>query len=87
MSAPVAPPKQGVFSHLYVRVLAGVLFGILTGYLFPAFGQKLKPLGDAFISLIRMLVGPVVFCTIVHGAGAFRNLKEVGTSKLNVMKE
>jgi aerobic C4-dicarboxylate transport protein len=63
---------------LYFWVLVAVLAGVLVGSLAPATGVALKPLGDGFIKLIRMLVGPIVFCTIVLGIAHMRDLPRVG---------
>jgi aerobic C4-dicarboxylate transport protein len=62
---------------LYVQVLAAIALGIAVGYVFPTAGTALKPLGDAFIALIKMMIAPVIFCTVVHGIGAMGDLKKV----------
>jgi DAACS family dicarboxylate/amino acid:cation (Na+ or H+) symporter/aerobic C4-dicarboxylate transport protein len=67
-----------LFSHLYFQVILGVLLGILIGVVNPGLGGSLKPLGDAFIKLIRMLLAPIIFGTIVVGIAKMGNLKEVG---------
>lgn len=64
--------------HLYVRVLLAILLGGLIGYFFPSFGVALKPLGDAFIALIKMLIGPVIFCTVVLGIFNAGDIKKAG---------
>jgi len=66
------------WSHLYVQVLLGVVLGITVGALFPDQGKMLKPLGDGFIKLVKMLVAPVVFCTIVHGIASVGDLRKIG---------
>ena len=66
------------WSHLYVQVLIGVVLGIAVGALFPDQGKMLKPLGDGFIKLVKMLVAPVVFCTIVHGIASVGDLRKIG---------
>jgi aerobic C4-dicarboxylate transport protein len=63
---------------LYVQVLVGVALGLLVGALWPAFGASLKPLGDAFIKLIRMAVAPVIFCTVAGGIARMSDLKAFG---------
>jgi aerobic C4-dicarboxylate transport protein len=63
---------------LYVQVLAAIALGIAVGYVFPATGTALKPLGDGFIALIKMMIAPMIFCTVVHGIGAMGDLKKVG---------
>jgi aerobic C4-dicarboxylate transport protein len=62
---------------LYVQVLAAIALGIAVGYVFPTAGTALKPLGDAFIALIKMMIAPVIFCTVVHGIGTMGDLKKV----------
>lgn len=63
---------------LYVQVLIGVLVGGLIGVFFPSFGADLKPLGDAFVSLIKMLIGPIIFTTVVVGLAGMSDLKQAG---------
>lgn len=63
---------------LYVQVIIAILIGILLGALYPAFAIQLKPLGDGFIKLIKMMIGPVIFCTIVNGIAGMENTKKVG---------
>ena len=66
------------YTILYVQVLIAIAVGILIGHYFPGTGVALKPLGDGFISLIKMMIGPVIFCTVVHGIGSMRDLRKVG---------
>jgi aerobic C4-dicarboxylate transport protein len=68
----------GVIGQLWFQVLAGTVLGILVGHFAPNAGVSMKPLGDAFIALIRMLIGPVIFCTVVHGIAGARDMKSVG---------
>ncbi len=63
---------------LYVQVLVAVALGIAAGYFFPEFGKSLKPLGDAFIKLVKMLIAPIIFCTVVHGIASMGDLKKFG---------
>ena len=63
---------------IYVQVLIAIVIGILVGWLAPETGKALKPLGDGFIALIKMMIAPVIFCTVVHGIGAMGDLKRVG---------
>ena len=70
--------KAGIFGELYFQVLLGFLLGIAVGYLWPGFGESLKPLGDGFIKLIKMLLAPIIFGTVVVGIAKMGNLKEVG---------
>jgi aerobic C4-dicarboxylate transport protein len=66
------------YTILYVQVLIAIAVGVLIGHFFPDTAVALKPLGDGFISLIKMMIGPVIFCTVVHGIGSMRDLKKVG---------
>jgi aerobic C4-dicarboxylate transport protein len=66
------------YSVLYVQVLIAIALGILIGHYFPQAGVSLKPLGDGFISLIKMMIAPVIFCTVVHGIGSMSDLKKIG---------
>ncbi|HTM40738.1 MAG TPA: cation:dicarboxylase symporter family transporter, partial [Terriglobales bacterium] len=59
--------RQRWYTTLYVQVIIAILLGIAVGHLFPRTGVACKPLGDAFIALIRMMIAPVVFCTVVQG--------------------
>src|SRR5712675_750932 len=63
---------------LYIQVLIAIALGIATGHYFPDTGKALKPLGDGFIALIKMMIAPVIFCTVVHGIGSMSDLKKVG---------
>jgi aerobic C4-dicarboxylate transport protein len=66
------------YTVLYIQVLLAIAVGIIIGHFFPNAGVALKPLGDGFISLIKMMIAPVIFCTVVHGIGSMRDLKKVG---------
>lgn len=66
------------YTILYVQVLVAIALGILIGYLYPDFGKALKPLGDGFIALIKMMIAPVIFCTVVHGISSMGDLRRVG---------
>jgi aerobic C4-dicarboxylate transport protein len=66
------------YTVLYVQVLMAIVAGVVIGYFWPAAGTSLKPLGDGFIALIRMMIAPVIFCTVVHGIGSIGDLKKVG---------
>ena len=63
---------------LYVQVLLAVAAGIVLGWLWPEAGKTLKPLGDGFIKLIKMMIAPVIFCTVVHGVASMGDLKKLG---------
>src|SRR4051812_27724378 len=66
------------FRALWVQVLLGVALGIAAGALWPHFGESLKPLGDAFIKLIKMAVAPVIFCTVAGGIARMSDMKAFG---------
>ena len=63
---------------LYVQVLIAIAVGILLGTCWPHFAQQLKPLGDGFIKLIRLLIAPIIFCTVVTGIAGVAKLRDVG---------
>jgi aerobic C4-dicarboxylate transport protein len=73
------------FKGLYVQVIIAILFGILLGYFYPSFAVQLKPFGDAFIKLVKMMIGPVIFCTIVTGIAGMQNTKKVGRVGLKAL--
>jgi aerobic C4-dicarboxylate transport protein len=75
--APTAPRHQW-WQHLYVQVLAAILAGVLLGHFYPDVGAQMKPFGDAFIKLIKMLIAPIIFCTVVHGIASMEDMKKVG---------
>ena len=70
--------KHAFHRTLYFRVICGIVIGVAVGFLFPETAQALKPLGDAFIKLIKMMIAPVIFCTIVLGIGSVRKAATVG---------
>jgi aerobic C4-dicarboxylate transport protein len=63
---------------LYIQVLIAVFLGILVGWVKPDLGKNLKPLGDGFISLVKMIIAPIIFCTVVHGIASMSDLKKLG---------
>ncbi|MEO6667926.1 MAG: dicarboxylate/amino acid:cation symporter [Ferruginibacter sp.] len=64
--------------NLYIQVLIAIVIGTLLGYYYPSFATSLKPLGDAFIKLIKMMIAPIIFCTIVTGIASMQDTKKVG---------
>lgn len=68
-------PKRNT---LYLQVLVGIVLGGLLGYFAPGWGVKLKPLGDAFVSLVKMLITPIIFTTVVAGIAGMGDLKKIG---------
>lgn len=78
MMAGVLPKHVPWYRILYVQVLLAVAAGILVGAFFPEFGKSLKPLGDGFIKLVKMMIAPIIFCTVVHGIASMGDLKRLG---------
>jgi aerobic C4-dicarboxylate transport protein len=74
--APLIHP--GLFRSLYFQVLLAIAAGIALGVLFPHAAQAMQPLGDGFIKLIKMLIAPIIFCTVATGIGGMEKLREVG---------
>ena len=70
--------RKPFYYHLYFQVLIAIVLGVFVGEFFPQFGAKLKPLGDGFIKLIKMVVAPIIFCTVVVGMAGMGNFKRVG---------
>ncbi|WP_246450424.1 dicarboxylate/amino acid:cation symporter [Sphingomonas rhizophila] len=66
------------YAHLYVQVLLAIAAGVLVGHFAPATGEALKPIGDAFIKLVKMIIAPVIFLTIVTGIAGLRDLRAMG---------
>ena len=72
---PSPPAKKNT---LYLQVLAGIVIGGVIGYVKPEWGIALKPLGDAFVNLVKMIIGPIIFATVVVGLAGMRDLKKLG---------
>lgn len=79
-AAPPLPSPVRVpwYRILYVQVLLAVALGITVGWLKPEFGASLKPLGDGFIKLVKMMIAPIIFCTVVHGIASMSDMKKLG---------
>ena len=78
-NSPLSPPRKPRFYEvLYVQVIFAIIVGILLGHFFPEFGESLKPLGDAFIKLVKMIIAPVIFLTVVTGIAGMNDMKSVG---------
>jgi aerobic C4-dicarboxylate transport protein len=78
------PPKP-FYMQLYFQVLFGVILGVLLGHFFPDFAALFKPLGDAFIKIVKMMIVPVVFCTIVIGIATVGGNQSIGKTLLKAM--
>src|SRR6201982_1433962 len=66
------------FKSLYFQVLTAIVLGVLLGHFYPELGEQMKPLGDAFIKTIKMIIAPIIFCTVVHGIASMQDMKKVG---------
>ena len=90
-ATPVAPAGRAPAAHhpwysvLYIQVLIAIALGILLGYFFPNVAIPMKPLGDGFIALIKMMIAPVIFCTVVHGIASMSDLKKIGRIGLKTL--
>ena len=73
-----SPAASRWYTHLYVQVLIAIALGVTIGHVAPATGEALKPLGDAFIKLVKMIIAPVIFLTVVTGIAGVRDLQSVG---------
>ncbi|MER9544630.1 cation:dicarboxylase symporter family transporter, partial [Mesorhizobium sp. M0437] len=71
-------PRKPFYAKLYAQVLAAIALGVAIGYFYPGTGESLKPLGDAFIKLVKMIIAPVIFLTIATGIAGMNDLHKVG---------
>jgi aerobic C4-dicarboxylate transport protein len=78
-------PRRPWYSILYVQVLIAIILGIFIGYISPKAGVALKPLGDGFVALIRMMIAPIVFCVVVEGISSMGDMKRVGRVGLKAL--
>ena len=67
-----------IYHHLYFQVLTAIAMGVLLGHFYPDTGADMKPLGDGFIKLIKMIIAPIIFCTVVTGIAGMEDMKKVG---------
>lgn len=74
--AQAVPPP--FYKSLYVQVLVAIAIGVLLGHFFPQVGAQMRPLGDGFIKLVKMMIGPIIFCTVVTGIAGMESMKSVG---------
>ena len=70
--------KKMWYRSLYLQVVVAILVGVALGHFAPATGEAMKPLGDGFIKLIKMLIAPIIFCTVVVGIAGMEDMKKVG---------
>src|ERR1700732_1227057 len=73
-----ATVKKPFYRVLYIQVLIAIALGIVLGHFSPVTAAEMKPLGDGFIKLIKMLIAPVVFCTVVSGIAGMQDMRKVG---------
>jgi aerobic C4-dicarboxylate transport protein len=83
--SPAVHARKPWYKVLYIQVLIAIFLGILVGHFNPNLGKELKPLGDGFIALIKMMIAPVIFCTVVHGISSMGDLKRVGRVGLKAL--
>src|SRR5262245_29689323 len=76
---------QKFYQSLHFQVLVGILAGIALGALYPTAGEKMKPIGDGFINLIRMMIAPIIFLTVVVGIANVGDLRKVGRVGLKAL--
>jgi aerobic C4-dicarboxylate transport protein len=72
------PIRRPIWKSLYLQVITAIIIGVVVGYVWPQTGEAMKPLGDAFIKLIKMLIAPIIFCTVVVGIAGMEDMKKVG---------
>jgi aerobic C4-dicarboxylate transport protein len=70
--------RQPLYKSLYFQVIVAIVIGIALGHYYPQLGVAVKPLGDGFIKLIKMIIAPIIFCTVVSGIAGMQNMKSVG---------
>ena len=72
--------KLPLYRSLYVQVITAVIIGVLLGHFYPAAGEAMKPLGDGFIKLIKMIIAPIIFCTVVVGIAGMEDMKKAAAT-------
>jgi aerobic C4-dicarboxylate transport protein len=85
IDAAPAAHRHKWYQHLYVQVLCAIVIGVLLGHFYPEIGAQMKPLGDLFIKLIKMLIAPIIFCTVVHGIASMSDMRKVGRVGLKAL--
>ena len=70
--------RKPLYKSLYLQVITAIVIGVLLGYFYPETGAAMKPLGDGFIKLIKMIIAPIIFCTVVVGIAGMEDMKKVG---------
>src|ERR1700687_6200632 len=69
--------KKPLYRSLYFQVIVAIVLGVLLGHFYPETGTAMKPLGDGFIKLIKMIIAPIIFCTVVVGIAGMEDMKKV----------
>jgi len=77
-TAELAVKPKHFYQSLYVQVITAIIVGVLLGYFYPHVGETMKPFGDGFIKLIKMIIAPIIFCTVVVGIAGMEDMKKVG---------
>jgi aerobic C4-dicarboxylate transport protein len=77
--------RRPLYHHLYFQVVCAILIGVVLGHFYPALAVKMQPLGEAFIKTIKMLIAPIIFCTVVHGIASMNDMKKVGRVGLKAL--
>jgi aerobic C4-dicarboxylate transport protein len=72
------PIRRPIWKSLYVQVITAIVIGVVLGHFWPPAGEAMKPLGDGFIKLIKMIIAPIIFCTVVVGIAGMEDMKKVG---------
>ena len=70
--------KKPLYKSLYFQVITAIILGVILGHFWPQTGAAMKPLGDGFIKLIKMIIAPIIFCTVVVGIAGMEDMKRVG---------
>jgi aerobic C4-dicarboxylate transport protein len=75
---PSSSSRKPLYKSLYFQVITAIVIGAILGHFYPATGEAMKPLGDGFIKLIKMIIAPIIFCTVVVGIAGMEDMKKVG---------
>ena len=78
LGASSAQVRKPIYQSLYAQVITAIIIGVLLGHFAPEYGEAMKPLGDGFIKLIKMIIAPIIFCTVVVGIAGMEDMKKVG---------
>ena len=78
MAPPAGATRKPLYQSLYLQVIVAIVIGVILGHFWPHTGEAMKPLGDGFIKLIKMIIAPIIFCTVVLGIAGMEDMKKVG---------